>query len=316
MAIDPLSTLEKIRIKIRRITKSPSSSKITDDEIDYYVNNFILYDFPSWVTPSFLKTSFVFYTQPFIDRYISSSDVTSDLYNFKNTFVSFFDPIYVSGDKTPFTVDKDEFYTAYPKTMYPCSIGTGDGVTVAYTGTISKNPLLRNDILFSTVDVNNSGLAVRDDGEGSLVGDCVAGGVIDYITGIYTFTFNTAPKALEDIVAEVIYYEASKPSYILYDGSSFILRPVPDRPYKIEISAYTRPTELMLSSSLPELSQWWQYIAYGSAKKVFEDRGNTQGVIDITPEFENQEELIRNKLALDNTNRRVATIYTDPNIFI
>jgi hypothetical protein len=40
------STLGAIRTKVRRLTRSPNTAQITDNQIDEYVNTFILYDFP------------------------------------------------------------------------------------------------------------------------------------------------------------------------------------------------------------------------------------------------------------------------------
>jgi len=59
-----LSTLEQIRIKVRRLTRSPSTSQITDASINDYINTFILYDFPEHLKTSYLRKTFTFYTEP------------------------------------------------------------------------------------------------------------------------------------------------------------------------------------------------------------------------------------------------------------
>jgi len=98
---------------------------------------------------------------------------------------------------------------------------------------------------------------------------------------------------------------------MLYFEDKFILRPIPDMAYKVELEAYLRPTELLTTASMPELSQWWQYIAYGAAKKVFEDRMDMESIQLIMPEFKNQERLINRKTIVQQSNERTATIFTE-----
>ena len=78
---------------------------------------------------------------------------------------------------------------------------------------------------------------------------------------------------------------------------------------------YRRPTELLLVGQSPELEQWWQYIAYGASKKVFEDRMDMQSVQMIMPEFNKQERLVLRRTIVQQTNERVATIYTEQGDF-
>ena len=65
------------------------------------------------------------------------------------------------------------------------------------------------------------------------------------------------------------------------------------------------------TGSIPELEEWWQYIAYGAAKKVFEDRMDLESVQSIMPEFKKQEMLCQRRTIVQNTNERTSTIYTE-----
>lgn len=89
------------------------------------------------------------------------------------------------------------------------------------------------------------------------------------------------------------------------------MRPIPDQVYKIEIEVQERPTELLSASRSPELEQWWQYIAYGAAKKIFEDRTDTDSIQVIMPEFKQQERLVLRRTINQQTQNRVQTIYTE-----
>jgi hypothetical protein len=61
----------------------------------------------------------------------------------------------------------------------------------------------------------------------------------------------------------------------------------------------------------PQLEEWWQYIAYGAAKKIFEDRMDLDSVALILPEYQKQEQLVLRRTIVQNTNERTATIYTE-----
>ena len=77
------------------------------------------------------------------------------------------------------------------------------------------------------------------------------------------------------------------------------------------MEVYKRPDELLDTAQSPELSEWWQYIAYGCAKKVFEDRMDPESVQTIMPEFKKQEALINRRTIVQQTEQRTATIYTE-----
>ena len=59
------------------------------------------------------------------------------------------------------------------------------------------------------------------------------------------------------------------------------------------------------------LKQWWQYLAYGAAKKVFEDSQDPEGKHAIMEEFKEQERLVLRRTIVQRTAQRTATIYTE-----
>jgi len=163
--------------------------------------------------------------------------------------------------------------------------------------------------LFSSIDAFEDDLKAYDDGNGNLVGNVIAGGTINYLTGAFAFTYTTGVKASQSVDAQTVQYQASRPNSILLYENKFTLRPVPDQAYKVELEAYVRPTELLTAAQQPELAQWWQYIAYGSAKKVFEDRMDMDSVSMIMPEFKKQETLVLRRTIMQLSNQRTSTIY-------
>ncbi|MEE8209016.1 MAG: hypothetical protein V3T88_08725, partial [Nitrosomonadaceae bacterium] len=132
-----LSTLAQIRTKVRRLTRSPSTSQLTDAQIDDYVNTFVLYDFPEFTVDKRLT----FFVMPNIDFYETNTVNEDDpLYNFKNVYLSVQAPVYVAGQEVAFSQSREQFYGQYPKYNFEESIATGDNVTVAYSGTMTNIP--------------------------------------------------------------------------------------------------------------------------------------------------------------------------------
>lgn len=63
------ATLNDIRLKVRRVTKSPSQNQLTDPQIDQYINTFYLYDFPEHLRLFDLRDHLKFVCSPNIDQY-------------------------------------------------------------------------------------------------------------------------------------------------------------------------------------------------------------------------------------------------------
>lgn len=306
------STLSAIKTKVRRLTRKPTTAQISDADIEEYVNTFIQYDFPEHLRLFSLRETFTFYTEPNIDVYPPSTNPNDPLFEFNQRYITVHPPIYIAGYEAQLSQSRNEFFNWYPFNNDIRNVGTGDGVTVVFSGTIPNAPLLRNNVNFVSIDANNNGLRLTDNGSGSFTGDIGIGpNVIDYETGAFSITFSTPPGANEDVCAEVVPYVAARPQVLLYFDDTFTVRPVPDKVYPIQIEVYRRPSELLQDNSSPELEQWWQYIAYGAAKKIFEDQSDMESVQAIMPEFKQQERLVLRRTIVQQTNERVATIYTD-----
>lgn len=316
------STLNAVRIKMRRLTRSPSANQLSDTAIDEYVNTFIQYDFPEHLRLFTLRETLTFYTEPNVDTYGSNAVPNDPLNNFENRYISVHEPVFVAGYRSSFTQSRDQFYNMYPLTNSISSIGvTGDGVTTIFNGTISAIPFLQNNVTFTSVDSSGDGLALVDYPASNTTGALGLPGApqvlpspfgqVNYITGAFTLNFPVAPGNGEDIESQTVPYVAARPQHILYFDNTFFMRPIPDKVYSINIEVYRRPTELLASNQSPELEQWWQYIAYGASKKLLEDRFDHESVAMIMPEFEEQQRLVLRKTLSQQSNERVATIYTD-----
>ena len=313
MADSTLSALSNIRTKVRRLTRNPSTSQLSDADLDDYINNFILYDMPAHIKLDTLKTVLTFYTSPYDEKYsTNTTDATDPLYNFKNKYTNVQSPIYIAGNEAAFSQLRDEFYSIYPLTQTRISIGTGDGIITNFTGTLSNIPVLDNYVSVTSRDYVEERLLMVDNGSAEFTGDVGAESTINYIDGDYDIDFAaiSPPGDGETVWMNTIPYTPSKPNSVLYTENEFIVRPIPDGAYRVDVTVYQRPTEMDDAADLPELSEWWQYISYGAAIKVLQDRLDMETVQLLRPEFKNQEILINRRKIIQNSGKRAATIFT------
>jgi hypothetical protein len=352
--IAPTNTLEAIQVKVRRLTRSPSDAQLSDDDLNNYINTFVVYDFPEQLRMFNLRTTFTFICNAFQDEYNTdiasfAGATTNQLYNFQNLYLSIADPIYIAGYQVLYTQSREQLFSIYPKINNIQKIGTyGNGITQSFSGFVNYNQsinnvppnsnqpavILKNQVLFDSIDVNALGVSLIDvplvdttTGFQSIIGNLYAPNnlpttvpttvdedptnFINYLTGQYTITFNTPPGAGQIINSQVVPQICSIPQAMLYYDNKFVLRPVPDQPYRIQMEAYIRPTALLQENQSPELEEWWQFIAYGAARKIFQDRMDLESVQLIEPEFREQERLCLRRTIVQYTNERVATIYTE-----
>ena len=291
----------------------------------------MIYDLPEHLRLFDLRTTITFFTEPFIDTYsTNTTDPTSPLYDFNNRYITIHEPVYIAGYQQFYTQSREQFFGIYPMVNSIQSIGAvGDGATTAFSGvinfggspTIQPNPtvgpaLLQNNVLFSSVDINGNGLSLNDVPSTATVGNLVGtAGIgpnfINYITGAFSFVFATPPAPGVPINSQTVPYQPALPQAVLYYQDTFTLRPVPDQPYRVNLEAYITPTVLLDNDVAPDIQQWWQYIAYGAAKKIFEDRMDLDSVQQIMPEYKKQEQLVIRKTIVQYTNERTATVYTE-----
>jgi hypothetical protein len=369
----PGNTLTAIQTKVRRLTRSPSEAQLTTDDLNNYINTFVLYDSPEHLRTFQLRRPFTFWCNPYQDTYqldIQSfggaiNAASQPLYNFQNLNIAIHKPIYVAGYETFYTQDRQEFYANYPINNFIQNIGvTGDGVTTQYTGTIqfggttnsiigNRNmSLLKGNVMFDSIDIFGNGLTMVDvpvldstTGQQTIYGELYAPGTqptnppappvgypiqpplasvpyisggqtinlsnyINYVTGQFVVTFPVAPAAGQTINSQTVPTIPSRPFAMLFYNNTITLRPVPDQPYAINFEVDARPTQLFEQNSVPELEELWQWIAYGSAKKIFEDKMDMESVQMIMPELEKQELMCLRRTLVQLTNSRSATIYS------
>jgi hypothetical protein len=341
----PITTLTAIRQKVRRITRSPSLASLSDDDLDQYINTFVVYDFPEQLRTFNLRKAFTFVCNPFQSEYRTDDQlpVVNQLFDFQNRYVSVHPPLYIAGYQGQLSQSREQFFGLYPIFNSIQTIGVmGDGATMTFTGTINSSQtipgnltqliaLLQGQVMFDSIGTNGEGLAMVDapvidagtgfntnNGNLYIPGNLPAipptvvlpNNTINYVTGVFTVTFPTAPADQAPINSQTSPQALSIPRSMLYHNNTITIRPVPDQPYRINFEVYANPTALLDADESPSLNEWWQYIAYGASKKIFEDRMDSESVQQIMPEFEQQRLLCNRRTIVQNANTRAATIYS------
>lgn len=316
-----MTTLASIRTKVRRLTGRPSPQQITDSEIDDYVNTFYQYDLPEHLRLFSLRTTFEFMTEANVDEYdlttlqVVNGNVTDTA---SNVFYNLSPPAYVAGYQSFYSQNREQFFRVYPALADIITSVEGDGTTGPYAFTVADTPILQNSVTLGAIDSTGATVQIVDDPQSRTSGNwkiinsnTSVVGSINYITGVGTVTFtNTIPSGNE-ITITFTPYEPSRPQAVLFYDNVITLRPVPDKPYKVCLEAYKTPTALAASGDNPELKGWWQYLAYGAAKKIFEDTQDPEGVNVITPGLREQQDLVIRRTLVQHSNERTATIYTE-----
>ena len=349
------SSLETIQNKVRKLTRAVSENQLSTSDLNDYINTFVLYDFPEHLRLFNLKSTFTFYTLPFVDTYSTTSNPNSPLYNFLNEYITIDKPIFIAGYQSLYSESREQFYSIYPIVNSIASIGyAGDGNEKKFSGVVNSQQanipqgstqficLLQNNVLFSSIDIYGNGLAmadipILDSTSGNptnygLLYNALTTDVpvplslaapyntekgfpttnyINYITGQFTVTFATAPRVGIAINSQTVPVNPTLPQALLFYDGQFIVRPVPDQSYRVDIEVFQQPTALLNENDEPLLSEWWQYIAYGAAVKVLQDRMDLDSVNMIMPEFKKQECLILRRTIVQQTSQRAATVYTE-----
>lgn len=308
------STFNDIITKVRRLTASASEASLSTSEIQRYVNTFYSQDFPYAVKLDQIKEVYTFYTSPNIDKY--NFDI--------NSYQGVRDPVFFQGIRGTLFKDRTDFYKVWYRTPTLGSGGTGDGVTTAFAWTSGAIPFYSNSLVIGTTDISGAPIRCRDDGNGVvqyITTDSVGNnsfvnvGTVDYVTGYISVDFSLAtvtPASAADITVWVSAYQPGRPYNVLFWKDFFIVRPVPDKVYKVELEAYQCAMQFTATTENPIIKQWWQYLSLGTAREILRDRGDVEGVENLREGFERQEALVLERQAIEEIGSCNTTIYNSP----
>lgn len=305
------TTLAAIKKKVRRLTASPSPNQLSESDLEEYIDTFYEQDLPANLKLWNLHDTYTFYTEPNEDQY--DFDTT--------TYQAIRPPVYIDGYQSFYSQSREEFFRIYPFPSFEQTGPAGTGAAGPYTFTLTNTPVLKRNVTLSVTDSTGDVLSVRDvpDSPPSATGtwvDTATGaavvGTINYVTGAVSITWSNTVSADQNIIARSVPYEGSRPAALLFFKNKITVRPVPDKVYPVKVEVYRSPSQLLSSDAVsPDVAQWWQYIAFGAAIKILEDRQDTESIMNIMPGFQKQEDLVIYRTATQQTPERTGTIYTD-----
>jgi len=297
------STLDQIKQKVRRLTMSGDASVLSDSEIERQINTFIEQDFPYSLRINEFIERRSFYTQQGVDRY------TVDI----NTVRTLKMPAIVSGKYADWFQDFNQFNALFPKS-YESMTSSGDGTSGAYSLTVSSLPLLRSEVVVSAIRSDNIQEVFQDDGSGTMITQLTGSagtGTVDYSTATISVTFGNTINSGATITFQYVPVQQNKPNAVFFRNNEIILRPVPDATYKVEYDAYIIPVAFIATNQSPKLNYWWEYIAYGAAIKILQDRQDVESLSVLMPTFKEKETIIVEQTAIQDENMRSNTIYVN-----
>jgi hypothetical protein len=141
------------------------------------------------------------------------------------------------------------------------------------------------------------------------------GATINYQTGEVTgLVFADAIPEGTPIQIQYNPKQLSIPLAIMFYQNQFTLAPVPDQGYTVELTCYRQPIQALLAADMagnPELSEWWEILSIGAAKKIFEERLDSDGVIFIDKMLKERYDVIETRTYAQIGQQRINTIYTD-----
>ena len=261
--------LADIRKKARQITGRFSSTQLTNQRLDEYINNYYVFSLPNELKLEREHTFYEFNTTP----------LTRD-YTFPSGYVNFEPPVWLDGYDLLFYQDPTVWYQENPLQIARYSVGTGDGATFNYIFSVNPSIVPGSAII---TDNNETGV---DDSSGAFTGDVT--GTIDYTTGDVDVTFTTQPASGEAIVFSWEPYTASRPTSVMLYNNVFRFSPTPDTVYRTRVKAYRLESELTSATETPRLEEWGPAIAYGAARQIVSDFGEQDKYAEITALYNEQ----------------------------
>jgi len=342
-----IATLQSIINKIRKLSSSPDSIQLSDSDIVDYINSFYLYDFPAEFRAWDLKDMYTFNTIKGIDTYPFDKDHWTTLENpsyvakrqvqlyYDVTNFYFFQFNSSNHWQTVDTIDYgDGTIGPYSGTLQKSpiirSINNNPIASTQTSNTASfpsgfppvfpgSNISRIQNLLITASNANGSTQNATDDGAGNIIGD--ASGTIDYDTGVVSnLIFNSAVSDGIEIKALYSPVVLRQPLAILFFQNQLVVRPVPDMGYTVEITGYRLPSSLLLQTTSetsfgldgrPETQEWWETIAVGASKKIYEDRLDMDGVQMMDKMLQERYNANYTRTYANMSKRRAITIYAD-----
>jgi len=310
--------------------------------VDDYINDFYMYDFPEHMRTLKLDDWFIFNTLPNCGTY----NVPQSIFQLQPPF--YVDGYEFNWHQNPaefyriwpeldvITVAAavgDGINPIFNFTLTASPIIQGSVVIGMQPNTPSPSQQLETLTDTDQPVLLDQPLNMKFINPGTLTGNLGSTGTIDYLTGNISITYVTPPPAGVNINVHFRPYVASRPRDALFFQQQIFLRPIPNDVFQIKIMAYNMPTAVISSATnaaqrslltsggelqgafngtltdVPQFNEWWQFLAYGAALKIFIEEGDHEEYARNKVYFEEAKLIAQRKTLKQLANQRIPTVY-------
>lgn len=340
------NTLQDIITKVRRVTARPSQSQISDQEIVRYINTFYIYDMPEHLRLESLRVNYQFLTNANTPAYDLPTSIFLDI--MPPVFIAGYQSYMTQSRENFFRINPELNFLqqqaavsgTFPITIQctetPLLKGFKQNPPGAYSATAVKTSTLNWNVLVTALDAAGNSQSVVDDGQGNLVSPTdpaippaspVIYGSVNYATGVVKLlSFPGSIPTGNYFSIQYIPYVASRPQSCVFFQDQILLYPIPDQAYTVSFEAYQYPVSFSVLqnpdgsisityTTIPQVAEWWQLLAYGAADKIFADSGDFEMMAKFRPLMQEQMQLVLRRTIVQQTSERVSTIYTEQTAF-
>ncbi|HJU78117.1 MAG TPA: hypothetical protein VJ599_00950 [Nitrososphaeraceae archaeon] len=293
--------LSDIRRKVRQVTGRLSSNELSTPKLDEYINNYYQYEFPAEVKLDMQHTFYEFLTVPLQQDYAFPNETYTNVEPF----------LYLNQRPMLWYQDPTVFKNENPINVQMQIPWTGDGVTTSFNTTVQFPYILPGSVIV-TDNVETYTDSKVDSSTGNLLlttNTAINGGTVGYQSGVISITFQTAPLDGQNIYTTFIQYQPGAPTAVLYYDSQFSFYPVPDTVYQCQIKAFKVPDALVLATDVPNLQEWGPCIAYGAARNICIDFGESDRYAEITNLYKEQVNYIMTRTVENLSNVRARPMW-------
>lgn len=311
-----MPTRQDIRNKVRLLTGRKSNVQLSNNEIDFQIDNYYTGEFPLQFRSHDLRQEYSMNLTPNQDVYTIDG----------NSFQSVEPICYIEGYPTYFVMDRSLLHAMFPDIRQDFNLGAGTGITGPYNFTPAiSTPILKGSVLVYSDIAFGTQTSVVDDRLGNLVDLNIDGtygtvrGGFNYQTGAITnLIFPVIIPYGTDINIQSRQYQPNRPTTVFYwineqQVGQLTFRPVPDKTYNIRIVSYNYPVlGTNPGMSRPTLDQWWEALAYGASMKIFENNKDLESSSQMSDILERKLVLLGRTEWTQLRTQRTKTIYTTP----
>ena len=297
-------TLADIRLKTRQVTGRLSPQEMTNTELDKRINQYYQFTFPAEVKLERQHTFFDFLTTVNKATYDFTA-ITAPL-----EFTNVEPPATLDNLSLIYYQDPGRFNEENPYQVTRLTPFTGDGVTVAFTTTVTGFPIFPGTtVITDNVEVFEDTNTTWTESDVSVTGSLGGGATINYSTGVVNVTFNTAPANGQLIFLSYIIFAAGRPTAVLFYNNEFKFFVPPNTAYRFRMKGYLVVSPLVNATDTPVLPQWGPAIAYGTARDIHADFGEIEAYAEVTSLYNEQIDYVMTRTDQNLLNSRAAPFF-------